>query len=210
MTEIKQVVLPAAVSQPVTIGDALSWYGHADGIVRASALREVINQMIHSNIKTEFENDSYLDALVLTEIMFEKCERSIKLFTGPGCEDFLKALGGAFMAALERLKNNGTGNKAQIIILSDKKPDFLAELEAHYQGTLEIALAKAKEAIEHFFVCDGKMARIEKPHGQLFKNTPVNAIQAKVHFNNTIVGNILNTRFDAFWNIVHPKLAVAV
>lgn len=200
----KQNVLPVSASQSVTIGDALVWYGHADGIVRASALREVINQMIHNNVKTDFENDSYLDALVLTEIMFERCERSVKLFTGAGCEDFLKALSASFTSALERLKSAGVG-KIQVIILSDKKPEFLADLEARYKGTLEVALAMAKEAIGHFFVCDGKMARVEKPHGVLLKNTPVNAIQAKVHFNNTIVGNILDTRFDVYWDIVSPK-----
>jgi hypothetical protein len=196
---------PKVVAHATTIGDALDWYGRDDGIVRSSALREVINLMIQGNVKTDFENDSYLDALVLTEVMFNRANRSIQLFTGPGCEKFLQTLQQSFVNMLERFKNSEAGGTARIIMVADKKPDFLVNLESRYRGTLEVVLARAAETIGHFFVCDAKMARVEKPHALLTEKTPINAVQAQVSFNNPIAGKMLETRFEAYWNVVKPK-----
>ncbi|PYJ83512.1 MAG: hypothetical protein DME22_15585 [Verrucomicrobia bacterium] len=194
-------------NKPVTIAHAQAWYGRADGVVKASMLREVINWMIQNNVRTEFENDSYLDALVLTEIMFDRSNHSIRMFTGPSCEKFLQTLEKTFVDALQRLKaNNG---KVQILVLADHKPEFLSKLESTFPQTLEIGLGKMREGVKdqigHFFVCDCKMARIEQPHDPLNDDTPVNAIRAKVYFNAPGPAQLLEARFDAFWNVVHPR-----
>jgi hypothetical protein len=189
----------------VTIGHAQAWYAQADGVVRASALREVINLMIQSNVKTEFENDSYLDALVLTEVMFARSNNSIKMFTGPNCEGFLKTLKDSFISAAQRL--NAVKGKVRILMISNKVPDSLQELKSKYPDTLEIALAQIKEGadpISHFFVCDSKMARVEQPHGPLDPGTPINAIKARVFFNDVGLAKMLDGKFSAMWNVIHP------
>jgi hypothetical protein len=200
-------IMSVGDNSTVTIGHAQSWYAQADGVVRASALREVIGWMIQNNAKTEFENDSYLDALVLTEVMFSRSTHSIQMFTGPSCEDFLKTLQNSFISAAERLKS--AKGKIRILMIADSVPAALEELKQKYSGTVEVALAKAREGagpISHFFVCDSKMARVEQPHPPLNPNTPINAIKARVFFNDSGLSQMLEGQFSAMWKIVTTPL----
>ncbi len=186
----------------VTIGDAQSWYGRADGIVRASALRDIMGVMIQRNVKTEFENDSYFDALMFSEMMFDRSNQSISLFTGSGCEAFLQTLHRSFYSALDRLKNSG--GSVRMITTAEHVSEFLMGLQKRYPETLSVAPARANEVIGHFFICDSRMARVEQPHGPLTPETPVDAIKAKVFFNHPAVAQMLEIRFNAFWRAVQP------
>lgn len=194
--------------QLVTIAEAQTWFEKSGTMEQQSALREMINVMITNNIKTQFENDSYFDALMLTEVMLDRSKRSVELLTGSGCEKFLTTLKRSFAAVVARL--NTTGGKVRIILFSSKIPDVVSELKAEYPEALEIRLARladgAKSPLGHFFVCDSKMARVEEPHGELTAETPANAIKAKVYFNDPARGQLLESRFNTYWEIVSPPV----
>jgi hypothetical protein len=197
---------PDRAGEPVTIGQIQTWYSQDSGIVHCSALRQVIKLMIDQNIRTEFDNDSYLDALILSEIMLDRCTQTVRMLTG-GCDKFLQTLELSFLKAFDRLKTNPNG-KIRIIVLSNAVPEFLKTAAEKFGPTLEIAAAEVKPGaqVEHFLVCDSMMARIEKPHQTISEETPVNAIQAKVSFNEPSRARFYETRFDAIWDMLKPKV----
>ena len=200
----QETMQPSSAGKVSTIGDAQEWYLRSDGVVRSSALREIINHMVEGQVKTEFENDSYLDALVLTEVMFARANNSIRMFTGPMCEGFLKTLESCFKSAVERFALSG--GIIQIVIICDEVPKFLADLKEKFPKTIQIGLAKIRPGagpINHFLVCDSKMARVEEPHGDLTQNTPIDAIKAKAYFNNVSLARIFESRFAAMWGVVY-------
>jgi hypothetical protein len=200
--EFKSISEQTAASQhprPVTICQVLDWYRTEDGIVQASALRQLIGSMIEDGRPIHFENDSYFDALVLSEVMFDRSNQSIRLFTGEACVKFLQALQRSFLAAINRLAHSG--GKVQILMVASEVPQMFSTLRTRYPSTFEVALAKIREGAEvgHFFVCDSKMGRIEEPHPPLTRNSPVNAIHATVYFNDPPAARMLDAKFAAYW-----------
>jgi len=165
--------------------------------------RELVTTMIDNGIKSDFENDSYLDALFLTHLMFSRAQNSIKLFTGNNGDEFLKVLNRPFENALERIKK--AGGSVKIILLSAALPNWLGDLKAKYPETLDVVLAKALQPVKHFILCDSKMARLEEPHGELTPTTPATTIKAKVYFNDTAKCKDLEGVFQAMWSILRPK-----
>src|ERR1043165_1938019 len=109
----------------VTIGQVLEWYRTKDGIVQASALREIIDSTVQCNRPIQVENDSYFDALVISEIMFDRANKSIRLFTGRNCVEFLRALQRSFFNALKRLAHSG--GKVQVLMVSNEVPSFFSD-----------------------------------------------------------------------------------
>jgi hypothetical protein len=192
-----------------TFADARAWFSETEPLVHHSALREVINLMIDKKIRTEFDNDSFLDALILTEVMFERSTGSIRMLSGPGCGDFLKSIQRSFVSAVKRLATNG--GKFKLLTISDAIPEFVQETQRENPNTLEVGLLKLRDPanqIQHFLVCDSKMARIEEPHGPLTEDTPVNAVKAKVYFNDAGKAQFYEDRFEAFWGaLFSPQLA---
>lgn len=192
----------ATRSEPVNIGSVQMWYEQHASIVANSALRKVINQMIDEKIRTEFDNDSYMDALILNEIMLDRSSKSVRMLTG-GCAFFLETLREAFTKAFERL--HAANGKIWILVVGTEIPPFLAEAKAKYADTLEVATAQARNEhkVEHFIVCDSVMARVEEPHPKLEKDTPINAVKAKVSFNDSSRAKFYEDRFDAVWKVLH-------
>ncbi len=86
----------------MTIKEAIERFEKEGEEHSAPLLREVINDMIDRNIKTEFENDCYTDALTLTSVMFNRSTHSIKMSTGPQGDGFLKTLKKPLVSAIER------------------------------------------------------------------------------------------------------------
>ncbi|MDX6765621.1 MAG: hypothetical protein SFU85_02410 [Candidatus Methylacidiphilales bacterium] len=197
---------PATPSHPINIGSVKVWYEHHESIVSNSALRKVINQMIDEKIRTEFDNDSYMDALILNEIMLDRSSKTVRMLSG-GCTYFLETLQDAFTKAFERL--HAANGKIRILVVGTEIPAFLAAAQKKYAGTLQVSSAQARneDQVEHFIVCDSIMARVEKPHVRLQQNTPIDAIKAKVSFNNASTAKFYEDRFDAVWKVLHETTA---
>jgi len=191
----------------LTIGVAQRIYLDTTKSAAHSALRSVIGTMIDKDIRTEFENDSYLDALILSEMMFARSVKSVKMLTGDGCDTFLQTLGDSFIGTLKRLQ--AIGGKMRVLMVATEIPKFISDAQAKFNTTLEVALLRVKPQtqVPHFLVCDSRMARVEKPHGPLTNDTPADAIQASVHFNNPSRSELLESRFDAFWSVATAKTA---
>jgi hypothetical protein len=208
MTELIDPVQPSASApeqKPVqaggvavfTISDAIEKYKRLGENSVYPGYRDLIVKMIDNGLQTDFENDSYLDALFLTGMMFNRSQKSIQLFTGNNGDGFLKVLSIQFERALERIKkSNGS---VKIILLSSALPIWLEDLKSKYQGTLDIALAKAIAPVKHFILCDSKMARLEEPHEELKPETLATAIKAKVYFNDPQRCKSLESLFEAMW-----------
>jgi hypothetical protein len=207
MTATETKPVPAAGGAVSTISAAIENYKRLGEESVYPGYRDLIVKMIDNGLKTDFDNDSYLDALFLTGMMFNRSQNKIQLFTGNHCDGFLKVLSKPLERALERIKkSNGS---VKIILLSSELPIWLDDLKNQYQGTLDIALAKAIAPVKHFILCDSKMARLEEPHEELKPETPATAIKAKVYFNDPQKCKALENLFDAMWTRIKgaPKPA---
>lgn len=188
-------------TKPITVRAAAEQYERANGGDSVSpALREVINQLIDGNVKTEFSNDSYLDALVLTDVMFHRSTSSVRLLTGAGVDGFLGTLKTTFTETLERLKQSQ--GIVKIIVLGKELPAWLDELVKRYTGTLQICRAMPTTKIRHFIVCDSKMSRLEEVHDEISDETDATTIKARVSFNEPGRAQVLENYFDMLWNTV--------
>jgi hypothetical protein len=192
----KAAVLPN-LGGHMTIKDAIALYSQPESSGHSPALRELINYMIDQNIKTEFENDSYLDALTLTELMFRRSTKSIRMLTGPQGDGFLAALKKPFREALDRITS--TGGKVQIVVLGQAN-SCLDTLQKEFPATLFVRQAKSANPLKHFTVCDTRMARVEQLHAELTSDTPASEIKARVCFNDPVQAKALEDGFDRIWN----------
>lgn len=180
----------------MTIKEAIERFEKEGEEHSAPALREVINDMIDRNIKTEFENDCYTDALTLTSLMFNRSTSSIRMLTGPQGDGFLMVLKKSFLGSLDRIR----ANKGEVrIVMLGKPNEYLEGLMKQYPDTLKIFAAKTASPIKHFTVCDTKMARMEEFHGELTPETDATNIKARVCFNDSVKGRVLEESFDSIW-----------
>jgi hypothetical protein len=186
-------------SAHISIEAAQEWYLAAD-VKHHSALRDVINLTIDKGIRTEFDNDSYPDALVLTSVMFDRARKSIRMLSGGGCEMFLTTIRDSFESAVDRLSR--TGGSVKIVMMAETTPKFVEDLKAKYPKTLETGNARLNDPaapIAHFVVCDSTMARIEKPHPPLTPKSSINDVQAKVYYNDPSRAAAQEARFNGYW-----------
>jgi hypothetical protein len=196
----------AALEEGMTIGEAVKLFKLERRTVPNAALREVVNYMIDHNIRTEFSNHSYLDALELTDVMFSRSLRTIRMLTGNQGDGFVSALKETFVETLERIKRNE--GFVRIIVLGKSCPG-LEELRDTYPETLEVILAQSTAPVKHFLVCDTCMARMEETHDELTPETPITAVKARVCFNDKAQGKALEESFDNIWNrlkLLIPKV----
>jgi len=184
----------------MTIKETIEKY-RAEGKESVSpTLRALVDQMVATGARTEFKNDSYADALFLTDTMFEQSHACVRILTGVGGGEFLRALKKSFTAALERLKT--VGGEARVVILDTPKiDDWLEGMRTRF-STLKIFRAKATGSIKHFIVCDSRMARLEDVHPAITPETPVEDIKANVFFNEPTKAKVYEDYFDSIWKIV--------
>jgi hypothetical protein len=189
-----------ARAEILTIEDAINAYRGSSA--EAEGYRSLITLLIDAGFSQPFKNDSYYDALVLTEAMLNRSNHRIKLLTGPACDGFYSALSVHFMNALQRIHN--AGGEVKMIILGTCFPPALGELVKKFPGTFQIALAKPLTKLRHFIVCDSKIVRVEEYHEELSANSGAHEIKADVNFNNPSQGKMLETYFDSIWSAVSP------
>jgi hypothetical protein len=186
----------AAIQQPDTVAQAKKLYLECGRDAIYPGFREIVCGAIDSNAKVEFENDSYLDALFLTDIMFSKAQREIRMMTGSLGEGFLKALEGSLDGALQRI--TAARGHARIIFVNSAFPEQLVAVHKKFPA-LEFRGATAPGDVSHFITCDSVMAREEQPHKPLSDDAPISAIKAKVYFNNPEKTGVIDGFFDTVW-----------
>lgn len=193
------IIPVVANANRMTVRDAICLY-HLRSEGSTSALRQAVNVTIDNRIRTAFNNDSYVDALVLTEIMLTRTNHRLCVFTGDGEGGFFRILENFLEKALERIDaNNGI---ARFIVLSKTVPSCLAEMLVKFPKRLQVMLAGTNGPAHHFIVSDSTMARMEEPHQPLTENSMADEIKAKVFYNEPAVSDFLEKQFQSIWNIV--------
>ncbi len=188
-----------------TIGQAIEDYKKRGENAIHKGYRDVIKSLVDSGYDKPIKNDSYADALFLSDIMFEHSQKTVNIFTGGGIEEFITVLMDTFVKMLDRIRANG--GSVKIISLGGVIPKSLKDLVIPYTGTLEVvpATVAAGATVRHFIVCDDKMIRAEEPHGILTSDTPASDIKAEVYFDNPAKGKFFSEFFDVLWKKVGPK-----
>ncbi len=155
----------------------------------------------NSSYNTLINNDSYLDALMLTEGMFSITNNNLRILTG-GASDvsFFDVLKDSLKSALERITSNS--GIAKIIVLDGMIPKELKKLQSEY-NVLKIAKGRKKNniSIGHMIVADS-MVREEIEHEPINLKSKANLINAKIYPNNEPLASIKRNLFDSYWKVV--------
>lgn len=190
----------------MTINDAKSKYD--DAVEKAGGnppFEDLVGQLIDSGYNQEFDNDSYFDALWLTHHMLNRTYKSIDVLTGGAGEVFFEKLGIVLSNALERVRKNG--GRARIVFLNPPSPyqvSIFNQLSLQFPGVFSYKTAKANGPISHFFICDQKMVRIERPHSELTGDSSASEVCAKVNFNDPMLAEIKSRLFEKIWQKLAP------
>jgi hypothetical protein len=192
-------------SSPLTVRQVTAKY-ESEGMQSVyPGYRALIEQMILNGRKTDFDNDSYLDALFLTDIMFRQSRHRVRILSGALADGFLTTLRASLISTLERVQKNG--GFVKVILLSNEAPSMFDELKKQFASTFDFALAKVRGQVKHFIVCDSTLARIEEPHEPITPDSPSDIIKAKVYFNEPDQSKKLEDQFDYAWGILRPANA---
>jgi hypothetical protein len=169
------------------------------------ALREVVNFNVDHNIKTEFNNDCYLDALRLTSFMFGRTHESVRMLTGSSVDFFLSELDKSFTDALKRIAENQ--GEFRVIVLG-KAINSLKKIRDTHGSVFKFIEAQSSVPLRHFLVCDSNMVRLEELHGPLDLKTEATAVKARVHFCDLIRAKMLEENFDGLWEkLIQSKVS---
>ena len=201
------VQTPESQHHIFTVGDAQEQFRNSTE--QTTGYRDLITLLIDTGFDKPFQNDSYFDALVLTDVMFRRSKQSVEILTGPALDGFLCELKESFIELLKRLKE--VGGKVRIIVLCDKKPEQLKTLELmrQFPDTLNIAFGTQTKPLQHFIVCDSRIVRVENIHEPITKSTRADEIKAEVYFNDPQKARTLKTFFNAVWTTLKPEKALS-
>jgi hypothetical protein len=191
------------VHEEISIQEARARYAKDGRDAVYPGYRSVIKSLVGDGYSGQFRNDSYADALFLTDIMFEHADKAVRMLTGGGGDGFIETLAARFEEMLERLQR--VGGEVRIIMLSTEIPKFLQQLSERFASTLRIARAKASDKMKHFIVCDTHMVRLEELHDELTPATPASAIKANVTFNDRVQAKVAEDYFDTLWERVRQR-----
>src|SRR6266487_2030889 len=122
----------------MTIEEAKNLYSDKTNRSLLSGYRDLIKALIAGGFAEPFKNDSYFDALVLTEEMFENSHQKMCLLTGASGDGFLSQLITPLGHALKRIGNSG--GTARLLLHASTLPPTIVELEKKYAGTFKSAL----------------------------------------------------------------------
>lgn len=158
-----------------------------------------------NNVVAPLKNNTYMHALAMTQIMFDRTDTYLRMVTGACGYGFINLLKDPFVTMLKRLRrmremvpNAG----ARIIVVNGSNSDVLAKLETEFGDVLRIerAVAPLDAKVEHYIVCDDDMIRDEKPHPPLTPQSPIDTVKADVYFYNPRLAGIFARRFDNLWS----------
>ena len=188
---------------PMKIKDAIEIYSKF-GISLSEFYQEVYDDLIQHKRQITLDNSNYLHALQLTSLMARETKHSFRMLGG-GCVDgFVKLMGETFDVMLSRIKSNR--GFVQIITIDpvDETPT-LRYLADKYKGVMKVYYATAKDpsSVVHYITSDDNTVRVEKAHGPLNDDSPVDTIAAKVHFNDQSKSKWYSADFDKLAKQLH-------
>ena len=190
--------------KPLTIGEANDALKKIFEHECSFPLFDDLATFARRNDSDSFNNDSYIDAVLLTRYMFNHTNESLCMLTGHGGEiDFLKTIEKSFARMLERIRE--AGHSARIVFLADHIPGFIKEgiFKPFWEDkTLKCCTGRVvgDKPVQHYIVCDSNMIRIEEPHAGITKDSPINIIKAKMYFDSKALASAHRNVFDRMWN----------
>jgi len=167
--------------------------------------KNVIAQLFEIGFNGEIDNDDYVHALYLTDLMFQNTSRSLRMVMGSYGKEFLGDLHNSFMLALERIhRNHGF---AHLAFLTQDSLSPLQKLQEQFRGTLKIFICSLTRnvVLNHIIICDNRMLRKEKPHPTVFDGMPVEDIKASVFLSNRSASEVAAETFDVMWHSLSRK-----
>ncbi len=185
----------------LTIGQVQEYY--LAQRYHGSTIASILDKISSKENNYPINNDSYVDALELTDYMFSRTKKSLKILTGLFGGEFLSALKN-FPATIQRLKNQE--KPAKIIIIETltenetnrkKRKSYFSK----FKDDIDIRYGYVNEdaIINHMILADDTMARHEKFHKELTKDSPAESIKADVFLNSPIINQIHTEYFDKVW-----------
>lgn len=161
-------------------------------------------------------NDTCLHALLLSEIMFDKTENSIRIFSGSNVAKFLSTIKDSFKRACENIVSrngkvriitavspkNAANTRVELKAFADYirkgiKEKFSREIDfwcACYQAD-----DKELATLPHYIACDSKMLRLEAAHAPLTGKEKAGVIKANVYFNSPASTKTFEAYFDKIY-----------
>ena len=197
--------MPPAGEDALNIGQVIKLYKEHGHQYYGSALHKAMLQYADTEVNEPLNNDSYADALFLTDIMLQKTNRSLCVLTGNCVGQFLSVLNDSLIGALKRIKN--LKGKARFILVDTdgKVPEFLKTLKAAgYPISVTFAKAVNNAKVSHYIIADGKMLRDEKYHEELTDESAASDIRASVYLNSPVHAQSKQVRFDSVWEQLNP------
>jgi hypothetical protein len=158
------------------------------------------------NSGTLIQNHNYANALMLTQVMFERTTKELRILCGSDVIKFLHILKGSFVEACKKIITNN-GFVKIISVLTENKSnasDFTSFINEIHEisdlrdlniETISAYLAPGKE-INHFIVSDDQNLRLEEPHPIIREDSGADSIKADVYFNNIKRASVAIRRFD--------------
>ena len=185
-----------------TIRDAIDFYNAKDKRHRQV---EIIKKKIDCvSEQVTFKNDNYVNALCLSEVLFNKTEKSLRIITGSDITLFFDVLRETINAACNRVKQ--TKGKLRILMLNKDKDVDLSQLIEKIKtfgfedNDILIVPIKPESQLRHYIISDEKHFRIEEPHGRLLKADDANSVKADVVFNSPRYATSLARDYDKLFS----------
>lgn len=183
----------------LTIDQSIDIYKkHAYG----TAVRGAVLAYSKEKTNAPLSNDSYADALFLTDVMLQETMTNLSVLTGDCVDRFLDVLRKPFEAAVRRIQNVGDGAVRFILLDSTRVPALLKELKDN-KFPVEWKFGRTADGatVTHFIVSDDRMLRDEKEHERgLTGKSLASAIQADVYFNSPMYAKLRQEYFNSIWD----------
>ncbi len=166
-----------------------------------------------ANIGEFLKVDTFIHTLFLTEVMFDKTNYNLRIFSGHNIAEVLIALENSFLNVCENIASHKgkvriiTAVNAQTYEKTRAKLKMVADnIRQQIRDKLnrEIDLwctcyfMEPNEVISppHFIVCDSKMLKIEANHLPLPKDSDIPGILSQFYFNDEDKSKLFEQRFD--------------
>jgi hypothetical protein len=188
--------------KPLGIEDVIKAYREKRSEAVHPDFRNLVEALRKSGYSGEISNHDYLDALFLTDLMFKDTRQTLRILCGSAVNDFIEVLNDSFESALKKIMVNS--GQAKVILFSNSVPMVIKQFQEKY-NILKVFLARSPKPMKHFIVCDSRMLRLEEIHEPLKSNTPSNAVNAAVYFNNGPKSRLAENMFESVWQYLEKN-----
>lgn len=169
---------------------------YGDGAVNSN-YKGLIDDLIDNDVELSFSNDSYLDALFLSQKMLDRTRHNFDLVCGVSTGKFFEILREHVFNCLENLKTNK--GLLRVIALGEEAPHIFEEIGEKYPDQFSFRLAAPNDKVLHFMTADDRMVRIEEAHPPLESGMLASKIKAKVTFDDPSLARLYRNIFEKGW-----------